>query len=335
MSHRSPDNRGSTLVALMILQVKEIRMSAQRASAPTALIQTDPGRILSGHPLAAYFVIAFAGAWLVVSPLVLSKSGLGVLPITLPSLPFLVIGPLAGPTLAAFLVTNATEGKAGMHRLWRRYGLWRVGAGWYLLTLFGPLLILTLGAGALFGLAPLRNLAIQWPLVFTTYLPVILVGAILGGPIGEEPGWRGFALPRLQARYGPLVGSLLLGAIWGSWHLVGFLGGWLGPFSVEACAGLILAGMAFSVIVTWVYNHTRGSILIAILLHGASNAAVSLGPKLLPAQMPAWIHQIVYASGIGVLSYGVCALLLVAFTRGRLACTAKNSLLPLEASAEG
>jgi membrane protease YdiL (CAAX protease family) len=285
--------------------------------------------------LAAYFVIAFAGAWLVVSPLVLSKSGLGVLPIALPSLPFLVLGPLAGPTLAAFLVTSATEGRAGVRRLWRRYGLWRVGVGWYVLILFGPLIILTLGAGTFFGLTPLRNLAQQWPLVFTTYLPIILAGSILGGPIGEEPGWRGFALPRMQARYGPLVGSLLLGAIWGSWHLVGFLGGWLGPFSVSAFAGLILAGMAFSVIVTWVYNHSRGSILIAILLHGASNAAVSLGPKLLPAQMPAWTHQIVYSSGIGVLSYGVCALLLVALTRGRLAYIPKNATYPMSASAEG
>lgn len=274
---------------------------------------------LARHPLIAYFVIAFAGAWLAVSPLVLSKTGLGILPITLPTLPFLVLGPLAGPTLAAFLVTYATEGRAGMRNLWRRYALWRVGFQWYLVILFGPLLALTVGASVFFGLTPLRHLAEQWPLVFTTYLPVTVLGAVLGGPIGEEPGWRGFALPRMQARFGPLVGSLLLGAIWGSWHLIGFLGGWLGAFSVTAFAGIILTGMSFSVIVTWVYNHTRGSILIAILLHGASNAAVSLGPKLLPTQMPAWVHLVVYSSGIGAVSYGACALLLIALTRERLA----------------
>lgn len=289
------------------------------AEAPAQHRQGASQNPLARHPLLAYFAIAFAGAWLVVSPLVLSRSGLGILPITLPSLPFLVLGPLAGPTLGAFLVTNATEGRAGMRLLWRRYALWRVGMHWYLLILFGPLLVLTVGASIFFGLTPLHRLAQQWPLVFTTYLPVTVAGAILGGPIGEEPGWRGFALPRLQARFGPVVGSLVLGAIWGSWHLVGFLGGWLGPFSASAYAGIILSGMAFSVVVTWVYNHTRGSILLAILLHGASNAAISLGPKLLPAQMPAWVHLVVYSSGIGALSYGVCALLLIALTRGRLA----------------
>jgi membrane protease YdiL (CAAX protease family) len=196
--------------------------------------------------------------------------------------------------------------------------MWRVGLHWYLLIFFGPLIALTLGATVFFGAAPLLRLIQQWPLVLTTYLPTVALGAILGGPLGEEPGWRGFALPRLQARFGPLLGSLVLGVLWGSWHLVGFLGGWLGPFSLSAFAGIILSGMAFSVIVTWLYNNTRGSVLLAILVHGASNAAVSMGPKLLPTTMPAWVHLIVYSSGIGVLAYSVCALLLIGLTRGRL-----------------
>jgi membrane protease YdiL (CAAX protease family) len=124
----------------------------------------------------------------------------------------------------------------------------------------------------------------------------------------------------MQEQLGPVPASLLLGALWGCWHLVGFLGGWLGTFTVPAFLGVVLGGMAFSVIVTWVFNHTQGSILIAILLHGASNAAIAVGgATLVPATMPPVVHTIVYSSGIGVLSYGVLAVLLIAATRGTLA----------------
>ncbi|HEX6739230.1 MAG TPA: CPBP family intramembrane glutamic endopeptidase [Vicinamibacteria bacterium] len=278
----------------------------------------SPVGFVTRRPLAAYFALAYAGAWLAVLPLLLSRTGLGLLPVTLPVLPFIVLGALAGPALAAFLVTAATAGRAGVRDLLRRCGRWRVGAGWYLLIVVGPVLVLTLAASPFFGAGALRALARQWPLLFSLYLPAIAVGA-LTGPIFEEPGWRGFALPRLQARLGPLRASLLLGLLWGLWHLPGFAGGWLAPFSPLSLAGLLLGAMGFSVVATWVYNRTRGSVLLAgILLHAASNAATSLGGQLLPPEMPAWVHALVYASGIGAIAYGACAVLLALWTRGRL-----------------
>jgi uncharacterized protein len=106
-----------------------------------------------------------------------------------------------------------TEGRAGI----RRFVLWRVGLGWYLFALIGIPLILVLsvivlpGALASFqGLAPLEPLPLLGIFVYIFFL---------GGPLSEEPGWRGFALPRLQSLHGPLVGSPILGILWGLWHL--------------------------------------------------------------------------------------------------------------------
>jgi membrane protease YdiL (CAAX protease family) len=111
-----------------------------------------------------------------------------------------------------------TEGRAGLGRLLRRFVLWRVGLRWYLFVLVGIPAIMFTGAivvpGALASFHPLDPL----PTLFS-YLPFFVVVMVFGGPLLEEPGWRGFALPRMQRLHGPLVGSLILGALWGLWHL--------------------------------------------------------------------------------------------------------------------
>ena len=286
----------------------------------STVIASPLKRLLIDHPLVAYFVIAFAGAWLTVLPLVLSKTGLGVFSFTLPTLPFLMLGALAGPTLAAFVVTAAQRGKVGVWQLLRRYVQWRVGIQWYLLVLIVQPLVILLGLSVWLGAAPLFALVQQWPLIFTFYLPLVLTFLFIGGPLGEEPGWRGFALPRLQQQYGALLGSLILGTLWAIWHLPGFFGGWLGSFTFPVFIGEIIAALAVSIIVTWVYNNTQGSILIAILFHAASNAAVSLATHLVPPGFPrsGLVPFILASNGVGVTAYGVCALLIIIFTRGRL-----------------
>ena len=160
------------------------------------------------HPLPAYFGLAFAGAWLFITPILLSQMGLGLVTIPDPVLSVLfLLATFMGPTPAAFMVTGITEGRAGVRQLLRRMGQWRVGLKWYLLVFIGYPAVFLLGLTVVMGGEPLSALIGNWPLVFTYYLPVILVG-LLYPAIGEEPGWRGFALPRLQVLYGPLVGSL-------------------------------------------------------------------------------------------------------------------------------
>ena len=126
-------------------------------------------RLIKRHPLVAFFVLAFAGAWIPFLPLLLARNGFGLLPLTLPGwtvndlipgLPlFTTIAAFTGPTLAAFIVTAATSGAAGLRQLLRRIGQWRVGAGWYLLALLGyPLLYVGIGIITLGGLLCPRSL---------------------------------------------------------------------------------------------------------------------------------------------------------------------------------
>src|SRR5919199_6986689 len=180
--------------------------------------------LLARHPLVFFFLIAYAGSWLLEVPIALSETGIGLLPFTIPT-PLLALAIVAatflGPTLSAFIMTGITEGGIGIRRLLRRYVLWRVAFRWYLFVLLGIPAIELLGAivvpGALASFQPLTlSLVLTYPVAFVSTF-------FLGGPLGEEPGWRGFALPRLQPLHGPLVGSLILGILWGLWHLPLFL----------------------------------------------------------------------------------------------------------------
>ena len=266
-------------------------------------------------PLAAYFVLAYALSWLILVPAgfgLLPDSAGGVLPWVVPF----------GPAVAAFVVTALTGGRPAVGQLLRRLVQWRVGVGWYLLVLLGIPLIELLGAFAVLGTVPLEDLARNWPVIFTGYLPAVVYVAIFTG-LGEEPGWRGFALPRLQDRHGPLVGTAVLAVVWGMWHLPNVLfGGYTGlSFS------LWLAGtVASAFIYTWVYNNTADSILLAALLHGAINGGTTLVTGLLPGLDDA-LHLPLY--GALAIGFSVAAVVLVVTNRGRLGYQAQRA--PLEA----
>jgi uncharacterized protein len=195
--------------------------------------------LLARHPLVFFFLIAYAGSWLVEVPVALSETGTGLLPFTIPR-PLLALTIAAatflGPTLSAFIMTGITQGRIGIRRLLRRYVLWRVAFRWYLFVLLVIPAVEVLGAIVVPGvLGSFQGLTLTLVLTY----PVAFVSTfILGGPLGEEPGWRSFALPRLQPLHGPLVGSLILGILWACWHTyrcsgVGF--GHRPPFPTSLC----------------------------------------------------------------------------------------------------
>ena len=278
-------------------------------------------RLLASHPLLAYFGIAFAGTWSMLLVPVLAQNGLGVLPFLVPDIAVLLLfitGTLAGPTLGALLVTAATGGRPGLRHFFRRYVQVRVGLRWYLLILLGYPLIGLLAASVYFGLAPFQTALEQWPLIFTAYLPATLIFMIFPA-LGEEPGWRGFALPRLQRQYGPLLGSLILGLLHMVWHLPVFFiteGPMaMGPFNTGNFVYHIFNSLVLAVIWTWVFNNARGSIFMALVLHGTNNAIGVL--------IQGWGSQFSTAavSTLGDILLAVCALLIIVFTRGRLSYT--------------
>src|SRR5260370_21746391 len=127
-------------------------------------------RLISRHPLLAYFVIAYVGTWAFLLPFALSRgvNGLALLPFPLPDSAFLVafvLGTFAGPALASLTVTAATSGRAGVGQLLRRCVQWRVGIGWYLIAIFGALLIVLVGESVFYGVNLPLALLIKWPLL--------------------------------------------------------------------------------------------------------------------------------------------------------------------------
>ena len=179
------------------------------------------------------------------------RTGVVLLPISL-----IGIGTFTGPTVSALVVTAATAGRAGIVRLLWRIVQWRVGLAWYLFAFFGLPVIETLGTiaipGALASVTPIDLLPeLMSAAVFFVY------PALLAGPLGEEIGWRGVALPRLQQLHGPVKASLILGVLWAFWHApIWFSGQWSTP-SVPNIAVYVFWIVAVTFIFTWVFNNRQ------------------------------------------------------------------------------
>jgi membrane protease YdiL (CAAX protease family) len=220
--------------------------------------------------LAAYVILAYGITW------ACSCLATGfLLPFQLPP----VVKSIAsivlhyGPTLAAITVVGWIGGTAKIGKLFGKLCLWRVGVPWYLFALLYPPLIKlsAVGLDVLLGAtAPafFHTRLVQQANPAALFLPIFVVVLFQSG-IAEEIGWRGFALPQLQQHSSALVSSLILGLLWAGWHFH--------PQNWESLlptAGWYILGiLSLTVIFTWVFNHTRGSLLIAVLLHTANNTS--------------------------------------------------------------
>lgn len=178
-----------------------------------------------------------------------------------------------GPSLVALGITARKYGRSGVRDLLLQATRWRIGVQWYLLALAGPLII----SLAALAIHQILGGDAQWPdatglLAFPLVLVIVL---LLFGPLGEEFGWRGYVLPRLQNRLGALNTGLILGVIWGIWHLPLFFMA-NAPQAETPLVPYLTLAIAQSILYVWIYNSTHGSLLTILLIHAAGNSWVGL-----------------------------------------------------------
>jgi membrane protease YdiL (CAAX protease family) len=245
---------------------------------------------LKGHSVAFYYFLALALSWLVELPLVAVKQGWIDLPISF------AVHYLAafGPMLAALIVTVLTSGRDGLKELWGRLTRWRVGWNWALFSIFSPVVIFALSMPVVWLVKG------EWPdlrlLGQANYLPYLGIWVL---PVwlatygfGEEIGWRGFVLPRLQRTMSVSRATLILGLMWIIWHVPAF-------FYLDTYQGIgwfVLPGFVFgvlcgAVIFTWIYNSTGGSVLMVAVWHGVFDlfTASKAGQDIIPFIMSALV----------------------------------------------
>jgi membrane protease YdiL (CAAX protease family) len=306
--------------------------STNRAHGPAAFARR--------HGLVSFYALAYGLSWLAWLPYVLSQYGLGVLHISLPrfvgpeelvgQLVGILLGAYLGPLGAAFIVTALTEGRPGLRRWRGRLFRWGVGWRWYAFALIAVPAIIVAGTLALPGAAAGLRLP---PLeLFLVYVPFFALQMVTTG-LAEEPGWRDFALVRHQRQHGPLLGTLILSLLWAGWHLPLFLTEWgagIGGANPRTILLFVLLCVTLSVVITWVFNRTRESLPLAIVIHASNNTFASL---LLAATFTTLDPSRDVLTG-AVIGYGALALVLTLATRGRLGYGGPHDGQPEEGAGE-
>ena len=176
----------------------------------------------------------------------------------------------------AFVISGIFSGRAGVRDLLLPLIDWRVKPVWYIIVILGIPLLITLGifmAYLLNAPLPTENYSVQ-PQPWYHLLPGLLLAYVqtmlFQGPLNEEPGWRGFALPRLQNARSSIIASIVIGVVWGFWHAPLYFTG-IYPGGIEEMMGRLLWTVPLAFIFTWVYKHTHGSLLMSVLLHTSIN----------------------------------------------------------------
>lgn len=213
----------------------------------------------------SFFFIAFAWSWLLWMPEVLWGVKLYLAPF--------------GPTIAAFLLTFKYEGFSGVKKLLKRgfslefKKIWLIPIFFLMPSIVGLSLLFAILMGE--SSPQIAILSQPW-----TVIPAFFYIMFLGGPVAEEFGWRGYALDRLQERFSALVSSVFLGTVWGIWHLPLFFMKGQDIYHNVPILGFVLGTVFLSILFTWIYNNTNGSIMAVLLFHTMGNLSHFIFPAM-------------------------------------------------------
>jgi membrane protease YdiL (CAAX protease family) len=249
----------------------------------TATKQSSFGRtalseLVRRHPLAAFLILTYGLSWALWIPLAIFRdAAVG----TYSSLALLIGSNI--PSAVAIVLTLVGFGKGATRKLLGQLLIWRVGWRWYLVLLAPTALVVgTITLVAITRGGPTAALAV--PLL--SAIITVAVMTFPGSALGEEIGWRGFALPRLQLRRTALTASLVVGSLHGLWHLPLWLRG-DADHPLSLYPAFLIQALALAVIYTWLYNSSKGSLLLVVLFHTATNAPLTL--VLLPLGIQNWV----------------------------------------------
>lgn len=247
-----------------------------------------------------FFVLTYALTWsLFIAADLLGRSAA--------RLPLLLIGSFA-PSVVAVVLTAHADGAAGVRTLLARLLKWRVGLRWYVFAL-GFMAVVKLGVAVL-----VRLTQGGWPQLegqpWFAILPAIVAAGIAGGPLGEEIGWRGYALPRLAESSGLAAASVLLGVVWACWHLPLFFLAGLNEYGDQfgqSFPTYLLQVTALSVALAWLFCNTGGSLLLAVLMHSAINQTKDIVPARVAGADNMWALSSSTYAWLTVVLLWICA----------------------------
>jgi uncharacterized protein len=267
-----------------------------------------------------FVLVAFAFTWAFWLLMLLEARGLiSSLPV-----PALFLGAF-GPMVAAVVITAQEGGRAGLRTLLSRIVRWRVAPIWYGAVLLGPiaLQLLAIALYVLLGGQPPDLLAMVGALPTVLALSVYMFIQV---GIGEEIGWRGYALPKLQAGYSALASSVILGVIWSLWHLPLFFNPTTSYSNTPFWVFLVFL-VPIAILYTWIFNGTGGSVLMIMILHAVTNASTGQMWRAIPEASTVLSNTSVYL--LQAVPLWVAALVLVlVYGASNLSRKPRQVLLP-------
>ncbi len=268
--------------------------------------------IVKRHPVLAYFILTFLISWGAVLLAIGAPGGMsGTAEQQERLLPIAIVAMLLGPSFSGLLMTGIVSGRAGFREVLSRMRVWRAGARWYAIAvLTAPLafmvVLLTLSLTSSAFIPGIFTASDKASLLLSSILAGLVVGFF------EELGWTGFAAPRLRLRHSVLATALIIGVLWGAWHILtndlwasGTTAGGLplDLFIIVNGLGFLVGQLpAFRVLMVWVHDRT-GSLLVAMLMHASLVVCTfALGPVAISG-----MNILIYDFALGVAMWVVVA----------------------------